>query len=151
MDFVGDIVRCRTSVRRVEFDAEVALGTARIVTGGENDAALRFHLPNDAGHCGSAQESILAHDQFRHLNIIPIHYCILSFFHSISNQYPVGGGDFDDEINHFRSVETAIASDDQSGALFALPQSPVQDALDEVLRVVRLLEHRNLNINSCFY
>ena len=47
----GNIFRRRPAVGNVVLDAEVAIGSSRVMAGGQDDAAKCLVLANDAGHC----------------------------------------------------------------------------------------------------
>lgn len=65
-----------------------------------------------------------------------------------NDQFPdsIGGGNFNDHIDHLRTQKSTITSDHQYRAGFFAPQTSVQNALNEVFGVVVLLEFRNLEI-----
>lgn len=58
-----------TSIGNVEFDAEVAVGPAGVVAGGQDDAPDGFDLADDAGHGRGGQDLVLPDHQAPDLRV----------------------------------------------------------------------------------
>ncbi len=121
IDRVGDLFRCRAAIADIVLDAEVFGRAAGIVAGREHDAAEGLVFADDVGGRRRRQDAAAA-DQ-----------------HAAE---AVGRRHLDDDLDDFAVVVAAVAADHQGLALEAV--ETVEDRLDEVLGIVRLLEDRNL-------
>ena len=72
VDPVCEVCRRGPAVGHVVLDAEVALGTARVVRCGEDDAAGGGALADNVGQGGSAHDAVDAHNQLGNLKGIHI-------------------------------------------------------------------------------
>jgi hypothetical protein len=120
-DRLGDALRRRTAVADVVLDAEVLVRAAGVVAGREHDAAEGAVLADHVRGGGRRQDAALA------------------------DQHPaeaVGGRHLQRDLDHLAVEVAPVAADDQRLAL--VPLQAVEDRLDEVLHVVRLLEVRHL-------
>ena len=120
-DRVGDLLRRGATVADVVLDAEVAVGTAGIVRGGQDDAAERFSRADHAG-CGRRGEQAALPDQ--------------------DAAEPIRRRHLDDGLARLLVEEAPVAADDQGLAFEAFER--VEDRLHEVLEIARLPEHLDL-------
>src|SRR5690606_4593492 len=118
--------RCRSAVAGIVPDAEILLWTGGIVTRRQDDAAERLVFSNDVGSCRSRQDTALSH-------------------HHLAEA--VGGGNTDGLLDDFAIVETPVPAKHQGLALVAVKR--VENRLDEIFRVVLLLEDRHLFAEPC--
>ncbi len=121
VDRLGDPLGGGAAVADVVLDAEVFLRAAGVVAGGEDDAAVGAVLADDVGGGGGGEDAALP------------------------DQHPaeaVGGGHLQRDLDDLAVEVAAVAADHQRLAGEVL--QAVEDRLDEVLHVVRLLEVRNL-------
>ena len=121
IDGLGDLFRRRPAVAGVVFDSEVALRAAGIVAGGQDDAA---EGPGPADNTGDRRRR---------------EYAVLT------DQDPaetVGGGDFENDLDGFAVIKASVAAHYQGLAMIA--RQRIEDGLDEIFQVVRLLEDRDL-------
>ena len=121
IDRLGHLLGRRAAVRAVVLDAEVAVRAAGIVAGREDDAAERLVLADHGGGRGRRQQPALA-DQ--------------------DAAEAVGGGHLEDGLDGAPVVVAAVAADHERAAREALER--IEHRLDEVLEIVRLLEHPDL-------
>ena len=121
---VGEVGERRSAVRAVELDAEVGVGAARVVAGGEYDAAERLVLDDARGHGRRGHEAVLGDDETLDVRI--------------------GGAHLDDALDALDAEEAAVAAHHQAHVarlrLGDLVAERVEVRLDEVLHVVGLLE-----------
>jgi hypothetical protein len=120
-DRVGDLFRRGAAIADIVFDAEIFGRAAGIVAGRQHDAAEGLVFTDDVGGCGRRQDAAAA-DQ-----------------HAAET---VGGGHLDGELDDFAVVVPPVAADHQRLAGKAFQR--IEDRLDEVLRIVRLLEDGHL-------
>ena len=113
------------TVGSIELDAEILIGSGRIVTGGEDDAALGLIFTDHAGGGGCRQQSSLTNDDLADA---------------------VGGRHTQDGLYRRPVVIAAIAANHQRSALQI--GAAVEDRLDEILKIVRLLEAFDLLTQS---
>ena len=121
VDRIGDLLRRRAAVADVVLDAEVLGRPAGIVAGREDDAAEGAVLADDV-RGGRRGEDAAAADE--------------------DAAEAVGGGHLHRDLDDLAVEVAAVAADHEGLALEAL--EAVEDRLDEVLDVVRLLEVRHL-------
>ncbi len=122
---VGDLLRRRAAVGGVVLDAEIALGTARVVAGGEDDAAERAVL---ADHCGCRrrrQDAALPHQHLRDA---------------------VGGSHPENDLDRLPVVVAPVAAQHQRAARRRgrIVENAVEHRLDEIFQVVGRPEHGDL-------
>jgi len=117
VDRVGDLLGRRAAVLDVVLDAEVALGTARVVAGREHDAAMTGVLADHAAHGRRRQDAAAAHQHLLDA---------------------VRGGHAQDGLDRLAIEIAAVAAHHQVTALaFAQGQ---EDGFDKILEVAGLLE-----------
>ena len=120
-DRVGDIFRRRPPCADIVFDAEIAMRTAGIVAGREDDPPERAKRANQSRNGRRREDSALAdHDAAE----------------------AVGGGDFHHDLDRLAIEEAAVAAQDKRLAFKALQR--VEDRLNVVFEIAGLLKHRNL-------
>ena len=125
IDRVGELLGRRAAIAGIVLDAEVALRPTGIVAGRQDDAAKRLVLADEVRGRWRGHEAVLPH-----------HHA----------PEAIGCSHADGGLDDVRVVVAAVAADHQ-----CLPRKTlerVEDRLDEVLRVVRLLEHRHLLAQS---
>ncbi len=115
----------RAAVGGVVFDAEVAVGPARVVAGRQDDAAAGAPAPDDRAGGRGGQDAALAHQHPR---------------------VAARRRHFQDGLHRGAVVETPVTAQHQrlSGGAAAVAVQHVEQRLHEVFQVVRLLEHRDL-------
>ncbi len=116
-DGLGDTLRGRAAIGRVELDAEVRVRAARIVAGGENDAAVGPVLADDAGGGRRGEQAALAHNDPGHT---------------------IGRRHAENDLDRLPVVITAITAQHECAALEV--RLGVEDRLDKVFQVVGRLE-----------
>ena len=121
VDGVGDLFRRRAAIADIVLDAEVFGRAAGIVAGRQHDAAEGLVFADDVRGGGRRQDAALAD-------------------HHLAEA--IGGGHLDGDLDDFAVVVAAVAADHQALALIAFER--IEDRLDEVLGIVRLLEYGNL-------
>ena len=121
VDRLGDLLRRRAAVADVVLDAEVLGRAAGVVAGREDDAAEGAVLADDVGGGGRREDAAAADEDAAEA---------------------VGGGHLQRGLDDLAVEVAAVAADDQGLALEAF--EAVEDRLDEVLDVGRLLEVRDL-------
>lgn len=89
------------------------------MTSREQDTTGGLPRPNDMGDSGRREDTVLADDE-------------------VGDAVP--RCDLDDLLDALGGVETPVSTDDESRTLRARGGDPFEDGLDEVLRVVLLLE-----------
>lgn len=109
---IGDTLGSRAAVGHVVLDTEVVVGAARIMAGGEEDAAISLALADDVGSGGGGKDAVLANDELLDA---------------------VRRADFEDGLNSLLQEEATITTYDDRRALGV---DGVEDGLNEVLRVV---------------
>ena len=118
---VGDFFRRRAAVVHIEFNAEVAVRPARVVTGRENHAAKCAVFANDMRYGGRGQDAVLTDEDARE---------------ALRHRH------FDDQLNRGVVVKATVAADHQrfaGKAVFGLDRR--ENRGDEVRQIVRLLKH----------
>ena len=121
VDRLGDALGGGAAVADVVLDAEVLVRAAGVVAGGEDDAAVGAVLADDVGGGGGGEDAALADEHAAEA---------------------VGGGHLQRDLDDLAVEVAAVAADHQRLAGEVLER--VEDRLDEVLDVVRLLEVRDL-------
>jgi hypothetical protein len=111
-DLVGDVLRSRSTVGDVVFDAKVSVGPTRVVTCREENTASSFIFPNDVGSGGSRKDPVFPDDEFLDA---------------------IGRSDLQDDLNGVMAEETSVSTNDQSRA-FGIDRA--ERRLYKVLRVV---------------
>ena len=124
-DCLGDVLRRRTAGADIIFDPEVPFRAARIVARRQDDAAESVDRADQRRDGRGRENSALADDDAPEA---------------------VGGGDLDHELDRLAVVEPAVAAEHQRLALEAFER--VENRLDEVFKIARLLKHRNLLAQS---
>jgi len=122
---LGGLLRGRAAVRCVVLDAEVAIWAARVVAGRQNDAAEGAAFADEVRGRGRRQDAAAAHDD---------------------PAEAVGGRHLHGGLDRLAVEVAAIAADHQRLAPEAV--EAVEDRLDEILDVTRLLEVRHLLAQS---
>ena len=117
---VGDFFRRGPAIADVIFNAKVAVGPARIMARGQNDAAKGAQVADQRRHRRRREDAALADDDA---------------------PKAVGGGDFDDFLDGITIVKAPVAAQYERLAREAV--QGVEGRLDEVLDIVRLLEDRH--------
>ena len=118
VDRVGDALRCRPAVGRIELDAEVAIDTAFVVAGRQDQPTEGLVLADDARRGGSGQDAALPH-------------------HHAGEA--IGRRDLDDKLRGLEVVVAAIAAHHQRATGKALRRPyRVEHRLHEVGEIVRL-------------
>ena len=118
---LGELLRRRAAVGGVELDAEIAVGAARVVARRQDDRAEGGALSHDAARRRRRQDAGAADEDAAE---------------------PVRRRHADDDLDRMLVVEAAVAADDERRSGEAGQR--IEDRLDEVLEIVRLLEHRDL-------
>ena len=114
---LGDRFRRRAARPDIVFDAEIAVRAARIVAGGEDDAAESAEMADEPRDRRRRQDAALAdHDPAE----------------------AVGGGDLRHDLDRLAVEEAPVAADHQRLAVEAFER--IEDRLDEILKISRLLE-----------
>mmetsp|Transcript_4390 Transcript_4390/g.7432 ORF Transcript_4390/g.7432 Transcript_4390/m.7432 type:complete len:284 (-) Transcript_4390:21-872(-) len=131
--FLGHVLEGRSSILPVELDSEVLVGASGVVAGREDDASeavagveasvVLVELSDEGGDGGGGEEAVLPYDNFLDA---------------------IGHGDLDDGLGGDVIVEPAVSRHYQSLSLVLGLGEGVEDGLDEVLEVVRLLEDLDL-------
>jgi hypothetical protein len=107
-----DILRCRTTIRHIVFDAEVVIWTTRIMTCSQENSSIGLVLSNHIRCRGSGEDTILSNDQF----------C-----------YTISSRDFENRLDSGLVEVSTIASDDES---LAFGRRRIEDGLYKVLCVM---------------
>ena len=124
-DLVGDILRGRSTVGDVVFDAKVSVRPSRIVTCRKEDTASSLVFSDDVGSGGSREDTVFPNDKFLDA---------------------IGGTDLQDDLNSLGAEKSSITSNNQ-GRAFGIDRA--EDSLDEILRVVLMTLHQqNANFHS---
>ena len=118
---VGQLLGRRPAVRRVVLDAEILVRAARIVAGRQDDAAEGAALADDMRGGRRRKDAALPDDDLAEA---------------------IGGSHADDGLDHLAVEVAAVAADHQRPAGEAFQR--IEQRLDEILRVVLLLEDGNL-------
>ena len=111
----------RAAIADIVLDAEILVRPAGIVAGGEDETAERLALADQVAGGGGGQDAALADDDAGEA---------------------VGGGHADRDLNHLAVEEAAVTADDQRRAILAVDR--IEHRLDEIFRIMRLLEHPDL-------
>lgn len=119
VDRVGYLFRRRAAIADIVLDAEVAFGTAGIVTGGKDEAAIGLARADHGRDGGRRQDAVLADQEPAHA---------------------VGRRHLQDRLDGLGVVVPAVAADHERAALDSV--QAVEHRLHEVLEIVRLLEDR---------
>jgi hypothetical protein len=98
IDRLGEFFRSGTAVAGVVFDSEVAIRSAGIVAGGEDDAAEGAAFADDAGCRRCGEDTVLSHQNLPEA---------------------VGRRHFQYDLDGFTVVEAAVAAHHQGLALIA--------------------------------
>ena len=118
-DSLGERFGGRAAIARVVLDAEVAIGTPRVVAGGKNDSAGTA-LPNEMRRGGGGKPTVLAHDRVRDT---------------------VRGGHAQNRLHGFAIEKTTVATNHQRciGGKCGI----IEQRLHKVFEIMRLLkDHR---------
>jgi hypothetical protein len=121
VDRLGDAFGRRPAVAGVVFDAEVAVRPARVVAGRQDDAAEGLALADHATRRRRRQDAVLPHQHAAEA---------------------VGRRHAHDGLDGHIVVEPAVTAQHERLALESFER--VEDGLDEVLQVMRLLEDGDL-------
>jgi hypothetical protein len=114
-DLVGDILRSRSSIGNVVFDAKVSIRPPRVVTCCEEDTASSFIFPDDVRSGGSREDTVFSDDELPDA---------------------IGRPDPQNDLNGLGAKETSVSSNDQ-GRSFGIDRA--EDRLDKILRIVLLI------------
>ena len=124
-DRLGDVLRRRAAGADIVFDPEIPMRPAGIVARRQDDAAEGVKRPDQRRDRRGRENSALADDDAAEA---------------------VGGGDLDHDLDRLAVEEPPVAAEHQRLALEALER--VENRLDEVFEIARLLKHRNLLAQS---
>ena len=119
-DRVGDLLRRRAAVADIVFDAEIAVGAAGIMARRQDDPAIGAERADQRRDRGRRHDAALADDDAAEA---------------------VGDRDADRLLDRLAIVVAPVAADHQRLAGKAVER--IEDRLDEILDVVRLLELRH--------
>jgi hypothetical protein len=66
VNFVGDTLWCRSSIRHIVFDAKIGIRASRVMASSQENSAVRLVLPDDVRRSGRRQDGILPDNELLH-------------------------------------------------------------------------------------
>ena len=120
-DRLGDVLRGRSAGADIVLDAEIAVRPAGIVARREDDPAIGVERADQRRDGRSRENAALADEDAAEA---------------------VRGRDLDHDLDRLAVEKAAVAADDERFALKAFER--IEDRLDEVFEIARLLEDRDL-------